>query len=153
MNKVLLYNDKIFLNARSFYEFILINVFDGEAPRNWNLEYVAVCFTNKLKTIAGIKVDWFSADEDTMLLLQDSKDGWIKWTGGADKTFTEFIAVMQVDFTKEDLWRWAIDYVVTYDIPRMRIKRLVDDVLKQTTVIGVKNGVQVHRLNSASQAV
>ena len=147
LTKTLLYNDKIFLNARHFYEFVLTNVFEGEEPNNWKLEYIAVCWTNKLKTIAGVKVDWVMVDEETYLKLKEAKDGWLRWSHGTDKTFIEFIADMNTTYTKEDLWRWAVDYVITYDLPRARMKRFVDEVLEQSEVIDKTRGVLVYKLN------
>jgi hypothetical protein len=147
MKKVLLYNDKVFFNARSFYEFILINVFDGDEPGNWSLEYVAVCFTNKLKTISGIKVDWVTVELKAWDDLRASNDGWIKWTSGGDKTFVEFVQSRNESFTKEHLWRWVIDYVVTYDLPRSKMRRLVEDVIEQSRVVGKLRGVNLYKVN------
>jgi len=146
MNKLLLYNDKIFLNARTFYEFVLDNVYEGEEPTNWKLEYIAVCWTNKLKTIAGINVDWVMVDDEMYSKLKETKNGWLRWSQGKDKTFIEFIAEMNVSFTKEDLWRWAVDYVITYDLPRLRMKRFVDEVLEQSVAVDKYKGVLVYRL-------
>ena len=146
MVKTLLYNDKIFLNARRFYEFVLINTFDGEEPTNWNLEYVAVCWTAKLKTFSGIKVDWVSVEDTIYDQLKASPDGWLKWTLGGDKTFLNFIKDIGEDYTKEDLWRWAVEYVTTYDLPRSKMKRLVDDIMDISEVVGKSKNVQVYQL-------
>lgn len=145
MIKILLYNDKIFLNARSFYEFVLTNVFDGEEPNNWKLEYIAVCWTNKLVTIAGVHVSWVLIHEEDYLTLKNSPDGWLKWNYGKDKTFVEFMQAIGGEFTKEDIWRWAVDYVITYDMPRMRIKRFVDDVLELSEPVDKTKGVLLYR--------
>lgn len=147
MRKVLLYHDKIFLNARSLYEYILINVFNGDEPGHWNLEYVAVCFTNKLKTIQGIKVDWVTIELNDWDALQQSPEGWIRWTAGRDKTFSEFVQSQDENFTKEQLWEWVIDYVVTYDLPRSRMKRLVEEVLEQSKVVGKVKGVNLYKIS------
>lgn len=151
MNKLLLYNDKIFLNARSFYEFVLDNVYEGEEPTNWKLEYIAVCWTNKLKTIAGINVDWVMVETEMYDKLKETKDGWLRWSQGRDKTFIEFIEEMKVNFTKEDLWRWVVDYVVTYDLPRLRMKRFVDEVLEQSETVGKTRGVLVYQLLASNE--
>ena len=151
MNKLLLYNDKIFLNARSFYEFVLDNVYEGEEPTNWKLEYIAVCWTNKLKTIAGINVDWVMVETEMYDKLKETKAGWLRWSQGRDKTFVEFIEEMKVNFTKEDLWRWVVDYVVTYDLPRLRMKRFVDEVLEQSETVGKTRGVLVYQLLASDE--
>lgn len=146
MKKILLYHDKVFLNARSFYEFVLINVFDGNEPSNWSLDYIAVCFTNKLKTISGIKVDWVTVELEVYDRLQQSAEGWIKWSAGGDKTFIEFVRSQDEKYTKEMLWRWVVDYVVTYDLPRSKMKRLVDEVLAESTLIGQRKNVHLYKL-------
>ena len=145
--KVLLYQDKIFLNARSFHEYILENIFDGDEPYNWSLGYIAVAFSNKLNTIQGFKVEWITIELKDYDQLQNSKKGWLKWTKGKDKTFSEFVISQKENFTKEILWRWAIDYVTTYDLPRSKMKRLVDDVLVESKSIGKKKGVLLYTLN------
>ena len=146
MRKVLVYNDKVFYNARSFYEFVLINVFDGNEPSSWNLEYIAVAFTKKLKTISGIKVDWVTLELEPWDNLRASDKGWMKWSSGGDKTFLEFVESRNRTYTKEQLWRWVIDYVVTYDLPRSRMKRLVDDVLIASEQVDKKRNVNVYKL-------
>lgn len=148
MKKVVLYNDKIFFNARNFYEFVLINVFDGQEPNGWNLEYIAVAFSKRLKTISGVKVDWVSIDIETQDNLRASDRGWIKWSAGGDKTFLEFVESRKRTYTKEQLWRWVIDYVVTYDIPRSRMKRLVDEVLIASEAIDKKMNVNIYKLRT-----
>jgi hypothetical protein len=150
-SKVLLYQDKIFLNARSFHEYILENIFDGNEPHNWSLGYVAVAFSNKLNTIQGFQVEWITIELEDYDQLQNSKKGWLKWTKGKDKSFSEFVISRNEDYTKEKLWRWAIDYVTTYDLPRSKMKKLVDEILIESKNIGKKKGVLLYSLSEPSE--
>jgi hypothetical protein len=150
-SKVLLYQDKIFLNARSFHEYILENIFDGNEPHNWSLGYVAVAFSNKLNTIQGFQVEWITIELEDYDQLQYSKKGWLKWTKGKDKSFSEFVISRKEDYTKEKLWRWAIDYVTTYDLPRSKMKKLVDEILIESKNIGKKKGVLLYSLSEPSE--
>ena len=144
MKKVLSYKQRLFLNARSFHEFILETEFDGNEPNNFKLGYVAVCFTHRQKTIAGFKVDWVLVDLVREDALHKSETGWIRYTEGPDECFMEFVVNKKEQYTKEILWRWVIDYVSLYDQPRSHMKRLVDDVLTLSCVVEKKNGVNVY---------
>jgi hypothetical protein len=146
MTKVLLYNEKIFLNARSFYEFILINEMEGETPANWDLGYIAVAFSYKLKTISGLKVEWVSIRDDVLDALRSTEGGWMEWKDGPDITFVEYVKNKETEFTREELWNWVVEYVTTYDQPRAWMKRFVDEVMSQSESIEKKNRVLVYKL-------
>lgn len=145
MVKVLLFEDRIFMNARSFYEYIMN---EEEAPNNWNLAYVAVAFTNKLNTISGIEVDWITISDEDYEALKLAEAGWITWKKGPDLSFIEYVRALNISYTREALWRLVVDYAVTFDTPRSHMKRYVEEVMKESEPIKKVAGVFVYELRS-----
>lgn len=143
MKKVLLYDNKIYLNARSFYEYVLD---EGIKDGSWDLPHVSVAHSNRYKTISGIAVDWVSVDKDTIIKLEESDYGFIDHDGSLDPTFLEYVVSKETPYTREILWSWVVEYSQTYESPLARMKRLVDDVMAESKQVDKKNNVFLYEV-------
>lgn len=143
--KVLLYDGKVFLTAKAFYDYIENT---KDKPESWESGYVSVAFSYKLSTVSGLKVDWVTANKKEIVSLESKDEGWMIWDKGLDMSFEEYVRETEEPFTKEDLWRMAVDYVTKYDIPRSRLKRMVDDIISVSTDVGKKRGVYLYKLTN-----